>query len=179
MAHRLTCPHCEAALRVADNASAAVVTCPRCLGQIPSLLGAGSGANVMGISVEDKARRVKERAGWGHRRHAQAGCLLAILVLVGIPFVLARVLVASEFGEAAGGYRYLHWFGIGVSGLNALLFMGLVFLRNGWCVDEEGLSWPRNSFLRAVAVSFAWLGAGLVLFFMTFCCFTFGLAVDQ
>jgi hypothetical protein len=104
MAHRLTCPHCDAALRVADNASAALVTCPRCLGQIPSLLGAGSGAvtprNVMGISVEDKARRDNQRAGLGHRRYALAGCLLPVLVLVVIPFALARVLVASEFGEA-------------------------------------------------------------------------------
>jgi len=138
----------------------------------------------MGISVEDKARRDNQRAGWGHRRRAQAGCLVVILLLVVIPFVLARVLLTSAFGEAAGGYRYFRWFGIGVSGLNALLFMGLAFFRRRhlvgiWFPKSLARSLPKRRFLHAVAVSLVVLLTGLSGFFWTFIGFTFGLAVDQ
>lgn len=36
MPHRVTCPHCATALRIEHGASLAVVTCPRCLRDVPN-----------------------------------------------------------------------------------------------------------------------------------------------
>jgi hypothetical protein len=96
MPYRVTCPHCETALRVADEVGSASVTCPRCLGLIPNP-GPSAGTargGAMATAVEDEARRDSRGTGCG---------LLLLVPLVTFAGVVCLAIFAPSADRQAGG----------------------------------------------------------------------------
>jgi hypothetical protein len=167
MPYRVTCPHCETALRVADEVGSASVTCPHCLGRIPNP-GPSAGTapgTAMAIALEAEARRDSRGTGCG------VLVLVALVVLgigAGVSFALS---VLHQTGRYGGNLLFV-WFGVG--GLGGLLVLGLT-THYVWraltrrMADDEG-STRRNPILGGLIVFVALLTgvvAGLLVFGLT------------
>lgn len=160
MPYRVTCPHCETALRVADEVGATSVTCPRCLGLIPNpgpFAGGPARSTALAIAVDDEARRDSRGTGCGV-------VILVALVAVGIAFGVS--LAVSALGKAGryGDSLFFVWFLVG--GLAGLLVLCLTTyyisrsLSRSMAGAHEGPA-RRNPFLGAMIVFVALL-SGLV-----------------
>jgi hypothetical protein len=104
-------------LHVADEVGAPLVTCPKCLGQIPNpgQVGPGTGT-AMAIAVEDEARRDRRRTGFG-------AILLVALVAAGIGFGVSFALSALGQSGRYGGNLLGVWLCVG--GLAGLVILCL------------------------------------------------------
>jgi hypothetical protein len=119
MPYRVTCPHCETALRVADEVPATAVTCPHCLGRIPNPgpVAAGSaGGAVLAVAVDDETRRDNRGTGCGV-------LLLVTLVAMGIAFGVSLAMSALRTAGRYGDNLFVVW-GV-VGGLGGLLVLCL------------------------------------------------------
>jgi predicted Zn finger-like uncharacterized protein len=119
MPYRVTCPHCETALRVADEVGAAAVTCPRCLRLIPNpgpvIPGTARDA-AMASAVEEEARRDSRNTGCGVFFLV---CLVAAGIAFGLSFALSTFRQAGKYGNNL----FYVWFAVG--GLGGLLALCL------------------------------------------------------
>jgi len=115
----MTCPHCETALRVADEVGATAVTCPHCLGRIPNPGPAAAGTargDVLAVAVDDEARRDNRGTGCGV-------LLLVVLVVAGIAFGVSLGMSALRTTGRYGDNLFVVWYLVG--GLGGLLVLVL------------------------------------------------------
>lgn len=159
MPHHVTCPHCETALRVADNVLAYTVTCPRCLAAIPhpSSSRGGPGGSVRAIDVDAEARRDSRGTGFGV-------VALVALVCVGCAFALSLGMAVAGKAGRYGDNLFLIWFIVGGAGGLLVLGMTTVFvtrLLTGRLDEESEPSDAKRRILRGVAFVVALL-AGIV-----------------
>jgi hypothetical protein len=94
MPQRLTCPHCEVALGVADNAGAAVIMCPNCGGEIPhpTATPESSGSVMATVAQHEAMGQDRPISGWDT-------LLLGLLAAI-IGFLVGTLLSPTTLGGA-------------------------------------------------------------------------------
>jgi hypothetical protein len=164
----VTCPHCNAALRVDDDVGAGSITCPRCLAHLPNPAAreaAVTGGGVLAISVDDEARRDSRGTGCGV-------LFLVSLVAVGVAFGLSFGVSALGKAGRYGDNLFIVWFLVG--GFGAVLVLGLTmfYVMRALRSDEARQDESRvgRQFMTGCALFlalFAGLLAGLVVLGLT------------
>ncbi len=151
MPQRMTCPHCEAALRIPDDATAAHVICPNCLGRIPNPAAAApvDDRTVTASLAEDEENR---------RSKAGVGPLIVIVIFtIGVAFGGGFLMSAFGMRDKEQGLLGL-WCLTGIVAGLLTWVMTLMFMADMVQLGED----PHSSALRNNAAGCGLLGVAMV-----------------